>query len=85
MRHGDSKTLESEKLARSLPLHAQEILADSETICKKRWSKTKCRVQVKQCTTVKDLSHKLCRVDDLSNIQVSDEESARRANAYTSP
>ena len=68
MRHGDSKTLESEKLARSPPLHAQEILADNETICKKRWAKTKCRVQVKQCTTVKDLSHKLFRVDDLSNI-----------------
>ena len=68
MRFGDGKTLSSQGLAKAPPEHAREILADDETICTSRWAKTKCDVEVKLCSRVTDLSHKLFRVEDLLSI-----------------
>ena len=64
----DGKTLSSQGLAKAPPEHAREILADDETICTSRWAKTKCDVEVKLCSRVTDLSHKLFRVEDLLSI-----------------
>lgn len=68
MRFGDGKTLGGQGLAKAPPGHAREILADDQTLCTWRWAKTKCDVEVKLCSRVTDLSHKLFRVEDLLSI-----------------